>query len=176
MEGNMLLWIIDQLTWRRGHIGWWMIDGNMLRSPVFPRWRWVGLDQHRHRLDGEEVSKAPPAAALLLLIGLQHKGKLHFCCCEACESSSQFNIDCRFGNFNILHSCWQSKYRCLVSINSFCSTSSVLQTESIYWHIAKIIYFVPKMKLKLLISVLCDGFKQETFLTNTDLLMNKSFS
>lgn len=63
MEGNMLLWIIDQLTWRHGHIGWWMIDGNMLLSPVFPRWRWVGLDQPRHQLDSREDFKAPPAAS-----------------------------------------------------------------------------------------------------------------
>lgn len=46
------------------------------------------------------------AANLRLLIGLWHKGKLHFfcscCCCGVCVFfSSPFSIDCRFCNFNI---------------------------------------------------------------------------
>lgn len=35
MEGNMFPWIIYWLKCSSAHIGWWMIDGNMLRHWAF---------------------------------------------------------------------------------------------------------------------------------------------
>lgn len=37
MEGNMFRWIIYWLQRSSAHIGWWMIDGNMLQDWAFPR-------------------------------------------------------------------------------------------------------------------------------------------